>query len=340
MNKPLSLGLACIFTFYGCRGQSILKPDHDTTYYRSFKGSVIGRFFFSRNYIKIQLDPTMGGQSMAYHANTPLNLGLGLTYRSISGSYSRGLNFLKSDQIKGKTKSTDLQLHLYKKKWTIDAMGQFYRGFYLNPIGLGAPDNHSYYIRPDLNYHLLGFRVYRVLNDRRFSYGAGLSQNAWQLKSAGSFLLGAELFAWGLSGDSALVPQRVDSSLHNRAIQKLLLYELGPGAGYAYTLVLGKHYFLLGSFNANINIRYSRETGNDLGKGRLDFSPNMVLRFGGGYNTYRWGIHLIWVTSSLDQKAPYSGYDHRIHTGNYRLIFARRLAFNTHMKQIIGQGTL
>lgn len=183
---------------------------------------------------------------------------------------------------------------------------------------------------------LVGAAMYRVLNGNRFSYGAGLSQNAWQQRSAGSFLIGGEAFYLAIGSDSSFTPHKVDSSITNKNVRKLHLFEIGPGLGYAYSLVIRRHYFLLGSLNANINVRYSREIGNNTGSGQGGFSPNYMLRLGGGYNSARWGLNFMWLTTGVNTEGKASGYQYSISTGNYRLVYARRFAINRRMRTILG----
>src|ERR1700722_4994493 len=231
MNRIVHLLTALLLAHLSLSAQSYGKPDHDTTYYHSYKGTIIGRVYLSRNYMQVKMNPPGSLPTMKYHANTPLSIGLGFTYKFISFSLSKGLNFLESNATKGATRSTDLQLHLYKRKWTLDGIGQFYRGYYLSPHGLASPDGRTYYTRPDVGVQLVGVGGYRVMNDQRFTYGAGLSQNAWQEKSAGSILLGGQAFYLALNGDSALVPHKVDSVYNDKDIRKLHLLEIGPGIG-------------------------------------------------------------------------------------------------------------
>jgi len=310
--------------------------DHDTAYYRSFSGTIIGRIYLSRSYLQFKMEPPAGIPPMSYPVNKPLSLGVGLTYKSFSFSFSKGLNFLQSNKDKGATKSTDLQMHLYKRKWTIDLVAAFYRGYYLNPRGLGVGDSHDYYVRPDVKIKMIGSSVYRVLNSKRFCYGAGLSQNAWQQRSAGSFLLGGKAFYITIGGDSSFVPYSVDSAYYKSNIHKLHVFEIGPGIGYAYTLVLQKHYFLLGSFEENFNFRLSHETGNGIGANRAGFSTNYMLRLAAGYNTNKWGLSLAWLTTGTKLQGKEFDYKYTITAGNYRLVYARRLAINRKMKNIIG----
>ena len=97
----------------------------DTSYYKSFRGSIIPRVFLSRNYSQLTFKPGGGMPDMHYHANTPLNFGVGIAYKYFSFSISRGLGFLQSESRKGPTKSFDLQTHVYRRKWTFDALAQF-----------------------------------------------------------------------------------------------------------------------------------------------------------------------------------------------------------------------
>jgi hypothetical protein len=320
---------------YSASIQYINKPDHDTSYYRSFKGSIITRVFVSRNYSEIKLDPSSDFSKMRYHANTPLSLGVGITYRFFSLNVSKGLNFLQSNTNKGKTTSFNLQLHLYKKRWTFDALAQFYKGYYLGQPNLEPINGQMHYLRPDMGLQTVGVAAYRVLNDQRFTYGAGLSQNALQLRSAGSFLLGGQAFYTSLHADSALAPFNVDSSYSKQDIRKVHLFEIGPGIGYAYTFVLQRHYFFLGSVNANLNAAFSREIGASIRRDQVTLSANYLLRFGTGYNTAKWGLSAIWLTSSINAQGESSGFKYTMAVGSYRLVYVRRLAVNRHMQKIL-----
>lgn len=308
---------------------------HDSSYYQSYKGSIITRIYFSRKYDEFKMNPTSNLTNMAYHANTTLSLGAGITYRSLSFSFSKELTFLKSEQQKGKTSATDLQLHLYKQKWTIDALGEFYKGYYLRPQGLGTADGQGFYLRPDLGVQLVGTSIYRVLNDRRFSYGAGLSQNAWQKKSAGSFLIGGEAFYIAANADSSFVPGKVDSQFAAHNVHKLHLFEIGPGVGYAYTLVVHEHFFLLASANVDFNFHFAREIGNSITDDKIGFTPNFIFRIGTGYNLSKWGVSVTWMWSSINATGQFSDYRYNVTTGNYRLVYFRRIALNRRMKRIL-----
>lgn len=345
MGRTFLLATAYLLYYFSAKAQAFSanaqvapKPDHDTTYYHSYKGSIITRVFLSRNYNQFELKPPGDLPGMSYHANRSLNIGVGFTYRFISVSISKGLNFLQSNTKKGKTNSFDLQTHLYYRRWTIDALAAFYKGYYLNPRGLAAPEGQPYYVRPDIAMRTVGVSAYRVLNDKRFSYGAGLAQNAAQLKSAGSFLLGGQAFYMAINGDSALAPYKADTLYNQENIHKLHVFEIGPGAGYAYTFVFEKHYFLLASVNANINLRMSREIGNGISSDKIGLSPSTIIRLGAGYNTSRSGVSLVWFNSSASAEGKTSGYHYSMDMGSYRLVYVRRIAVGHRMKRILDEG--
>jgi len=333
MKRTFLLSLTCFLLYFSSAAQSY-KPDHDTTYYKSYKGTIIGRIYLSRKYCVMKLEPTNGLQNMSYHANTTLSLGLGITYKSLSFSFSKGLNFLKSDDKKGKTNFTDFQLRLYKRKWAVDAIASFSKGYYLTPKGLNAPVGETFYQRPDVGVQMAGLAVYRVLNDKRFTYGAALSQNAWQKKSAGSFLVGGEAFYVSSNADSAFVPDIVDTLYNQRNIRKLHLFEIGPSAGYAYTLVMRQHFFLMGSFNTALNFSYSREIGmsNDT---KIGIWANYIFRLGAGYNSNKWNTSISWIGGRITTEGQTSLYRYIYNAGNYRIVYARRFAVNREMKKIL-----
>jgi hypothetical protein len=308
---------------------------HDSSYYQSYKGSVIVRVFLARKYDQFRMSPPGNLPNMDYHANTTLSLGAGFTYRAISLSFSKELSFLKSEQQKGKTDATDLQLHLYKQKWTIDALAEFYSGYYLRPQGLAAPEGQDFYLRPDLGVQLVGGSAYRVFNDQRFTYGGGLTQNGWQKKSAGSFLLGGDAFYIAVNADSSFVPGKVDSQYFQHNIRKLQLFEMGPGVGYAYTLVVHENFFFLGSVNVDLNLHFAREIGNDIADDKIGFTPNFIFRLGTGYNLNKWGLSLTWIWSTINATAQFGDYHYSVTTGNYRLTYFRRIALNRRMKRIL-----
>lgn len=216
-------------------------------------------------------------------------------------------------------------------------MGEFYKGYYLTPQGLAAPQGQAYYLRPDMGLSLIGFAMYRALNERRFSYQAGLLQNEWQKKSAGSVLVGAEVYYGSIHGDSTLTPTVIDPSQSVLNIDKFHFFSFGPGVGYAYTFVYKQHFFILGSASINLAFRYSEEisTALDTRASRFAFRPNYILHAGAGYNSDKWSLSVLWVDTELLMKGKSTLYSYDVSVGNYRLIYARRFSLDRKTKKIL-----
>jgi hypothetical protein len=312
------------------------KRDHDTSFYRSYREKLTARVYLSRKYTVLTLHPPGNTPELKYRSNTSLNTGIGVTYRAVTLNLGFGLNSFNPGAEKGSTHYLDLQTHIYARKWSIDLFGQFYKGYFLSPKGLASPTgSDNYYIRPDLAFRFVGAAVYRALNDDRFSYQAGLVQNEWQRKSAGSILVGGESYYGALGGDSSLVPHVLDSGYSHKGIDKVHFFKMGPGAGYVYTLVIRQHFFLLASATINLDLGYSREE-DIVGKmDRIDFRPDFLFRAGAGYNAGNWAINLLWVGDEIHLKGAASGYSYQVNAGNYRLIYARRLALPHRVRKVL-----
>jgi Domain of unknown function (DUF4421) len=328
--------LLCLILFSNLvSAQYNSRRDHDSTYYVSFPEHLTTRVYLSRKYTTLKFIPPEG-PAVRYRSNTSLNIGIGATYRAVTINIGIGLTRFNPNNVKGETKYLDLQAHLYERKWSLDFLGEFYRGYYLSPKGDGTTDD-SYYTRKDLNLSLLGVAFYRTLNDRHFSYQAGLEQNEWQKKSAGSLLIGGEVYYGSIHADSTLVPKLIDSTYANKELSKIHFFQIGPGIGYGYTLVIAEHYFLLASGTVNLALRYAMEKSATLNLhgDKLDFYPNFIVHAGAGYNTRNWSLSLLWVSTQLNVHGNTSGYRYTVTTGNYRLIFAKRFKLNHKTRKML-----
>ena len=209
------------------------------------------------------------------------------------------------------------KLILYTRHWVTDIYLQFYKGYYFS---LGGPEGTAdkfYYTRPDIKLSLLGTSVYRLLNGEKFSYRAGFLQNEWQKKSAGSVLLGAEIYYGTAKGDSALVPARLNAYYPQQGIERIRLLEVGPGAGYAYTAVWRENFFVTGSLTFNGDISMVKEISDSGSVNRTSISPNATLRAVAGYNNEEWAATISWVHNSTDAKGRSSNYEYRIKNGEF-----------------------
>lgn len=296
--------------------------DHDTTYYQSYSRSLTARFYFSKKFTGLQPGKDASVVRFRYLPNTSLVTGVGVTYQSISLNLGYGFGFLNPNHQKGKTRYLDLQSHVYARKWTIDLFGQFYKGYYLSPKGLAAAAPGDYYQRPDLRIQLVGVSAYRLLNPARFSYRAALLQNEQQKKSAGSWLLGAEVYYGVIKADSSLVPQALTANDHQR-VQKVDFFKIGPGGGYAYTFVIEKQFFVTASLCASLSLDHTSQNGADGYAEKFALNTGFVYRLVAGYNRDYWNVNASLVGNELTVTAASDAGKYRMAAGNIRLTFAK-----------------
>ena len=311
------------------------QEDHESDYYTTYPELITARLYFSQKYTNFTLGAEKITPDLVYRPNTSLNMGVGATYRSVTFNLAYGFGFLNQDKTKGKTKYLDLQSHLYSRKWAIDLSGQFYKGYYLNNRSTGYPGKEDYYVRPDIGISLLGASVYRIVNNEKFSLRAATLQSEWQQKSAGSILIGAEIFYGAIHADSAFVPALFAGRYSQDSIDKIHLLKFGPGAGYAYTFVYEKHFYLTWALTACINAGNVKEFSNNGSKQKFSFSPNYNYRFALGYNGSVWAFNFMLVGNEINFKGMSSSNPYNIKTGNFRINLTRRLTPGPKVKEKI-----
>jgi hypothetical protein len=327
--------LISILTVINCCAQDANLPAYDSTYYQLFPESIIARTYLSQKYTTLELRNGNDAPRLRYYPNTNLTLGIGATYRNLSLNIAHGFGFLNNDEEKGKVKKTDLQFRLYGTKWAIDGYGEFYKQFYVYPKGRGHKDVEHYYLRPDLKVNVIDFSAYRILNSQKFTLHPAFIQDAVQKKSAGSILAGIQVYYGLLRGDSALAPPDLATFYDRRGISKVQILEIGPGAGYAYTLVLPYHMYVTGSFNLNINLGLVKETGISGSTNHVSVNPNMLYRLGGGYNNGNWNLNVFWLNTRYAARGSISGNSYILNTGVYRLILSKRLQPGPRLKKFL-----
>jgi len=319
--------LQTIFPVGYVRAQSEQLVKHDSTYYTDYPNMVTTRLYISQKYTAFTLKAPEGVRDLSYRPNTTLNLGIGVTYHVFSLNLAYGVGFLNKDDEKGDTKYLDLQGHLYPEKWSIDWYGQFYKGYYLFPKSLLSDSvNGEFYKRPDMRIHLFGIAVYRVFNSERFSYRAAIIQNEWQKKSAGTFLFGGDINYGDVTADSALVPVNLEKNYPQAGIKYIRFFSCGPGGGYAYTLVIKRHFFMTGGLSVNLNFCFSTERTilhNNHDKAYL--TPTSNFRVAAGYNSNTWNVSANWVGNRLPLGGTNASNKYFLQTGNYRIILAKKI---------------
>lgn len=248
----------------------------DSSYIGFYDQRIALRTYYSKNFLILTHEAKKN--EVSFLPNNPSNIGLGLSINNtvISFGYGYGFDFLR-DKAKGKTKSLDFQIHNYGRKYVLDLFIQEYKGFYQEK-NLGKK-NEEIILHPDLKIRSYGLHGQYIFNNQKFSYKAAFDQGEKQLKSAGSFLLGGGIYLTKISSDS---------SFYYKDKYVFRNFQFGVSGGYSYTWVLGRHWFVNGSFTAGINLgceKFSR-----IGKDRLEINPTALPRLSAGYNRKNWSL--------------------------------------------------
>ena len=316
--SPMRSVSILIGVFILCSIGHVAVAQHDSTYYTSYENLITSRFYFSKKYTSLKFRDRSEDYNLTYRPNTTLNMGVGATYKFATLNLAYGFGFLNPERGRGKTKYLDLQFHTYTRKLIIDMFGQFYDGFFLTPKSTNNTTD-EYYLRPDLDVNQIGASVQYILNHKKFSYRASFLQNEWQTKSAGTFIFGLEVYGGKVKADSTIIPTFVNNEEADRNIELIRFFEFGPNAGYAYTWVVKKHFFLTGSASISLDYGESTTSDRDGRKTEKGISPNTFLRFFGGYNSSRWAISLIYVTNGVSLATGDVERQIILNTGNFRI---------------------
>lgn len=323
LSLCLLLTVAIITGLYSnnCVAQN---PVADTGYIIKFPKTVMIRLYLSQKFapftISSQNDPELN-----YKTNSKLSLGVGATYNNFTLNFAYGFKFLNPEKGKGTTKGLDLQIHMYPRKWSVDLLAAFVKGYYLDPKDNNGLNLAKFYLRPDLARNVAGIAIFRVPNAHKFSYRAAAVQNEMQVKSAGSLLYGGEAYYGSVKSDSALVPPRVNNIYEQMGINKYNFFSIGPGIGYAYTLVIERNFFITGSLIASVNLNFSSEEKSGNKQTKVSVIPGGIFKGAVGYNSATWSLSATIAGNALYSGSAVSSKEYFLPTGNMQLVLAKKL---------------
>jgi hypothetical protein len=303
---------------------------YDSAYVESYRSYFMPRVLISRKATGMSYHNTKHGYSLRYQPNKSFNVGAGFTYKFVTLKASVGI--LQPHKTRGETRDLDVQLHSYGRKFMTDVLLQFYKGFYLPDRRFGTPTN-EYYVRPDLAVSAIGSSFQYIFNHRKFSYRAAFQQTEWQKRSAGTLLVGIELFMGRFRADSTIVPSQLQVDQSEEGLRLMRFIEFGPNAGYAYTWVHKKFFVTTGAslgLSAGLN-RYIEGSSRTTFAG---FSPNTVIRLSSGYNVKRWGINILYLSTAL-RIPEFENKSVVVNAGTIRLNFIYRISPSEKIKKLL-----
>jgi hypothetical protein len=265
----------------------------DTAYVRDFSHILTARIYSSTKDNSLRLGALPGNTNLAYLPNNRINLGVGASYHALTlniGFPIPGIN--DDDAIRGPTRYLDAQANILTKRTATNLFLQGFSGYYVNSHDHAAvnwPTTYERPYRPDVRQFNAGASIVRIVNSDRFSYRASFNQDAWQRRSAGSWLVGGYATWFTMRGDSSLVPTAIrDSFTAAMHMERGTFTDLGPMGGYVHTLVVHEHFFLTLSTVCGVGISTQRMVQPQVeGRkvhGRVGPGWHAQVRAGAGYN--------------------------------------------------------
>ncbi|RAJ83402.1 uncharacterized protein DUF4421 [Chitinophaga dinghuensis] len=341
MTKRLFL-LACLIcaALIPAAGQNafwrFLKTETDSAYVEDYTNELTARLYSSRKYNRYDIVDVKLKKDILYRPNSPMNIGFGANYKFLGLNLGFNFPFVNRHNEKyGQTKYLDLQTHIYLRKIVVDFYGQTYKGFYIaNPdkvFGKEYVTQNPYPQRPDIRNTAVGLNAQYIFNDKKFSYRAPNLQNEYQKRSAGSFLVGGDIFHVQVKGDSSLVPYYLEDTafLHDFHYHKSSIISTTANAGYAYTFVYKHHWFLSLSVTGGLGVNRTKLFLEDGSISRsFGWQINSTVRAALGYNSANFFAGIHYVGTSNRSEMPLPNAFQTFGAGNLRLSIVRRFPVN------------
>ena len=171
-----------------------------------------------------------------YESNRPLEIGLGFSYGNIGLEFSKQTSLLyDSDYIK--TETQEFRLNYYTKKAVFEFQMKDYKGFH-------SDSNKD----TDLEMQCAGLFGQYIWNNEEYSWAATYGLYERQVRSAGSLLLGGNIFY--------IKTERQLSEIYEK---KYILAT--PNIGYGYTWAFDGNLFL--GLSLSLGAGIARELNNE-----------------------------------------------------------------------------
>lgn len=320
----------------------LLTVSSDSTCIADQSDRLLLRAFVMQKFNKYALGQQNIADNITYRANNNYHLGLGFHYKWVGLNASFKLPYFNKAKY-GETKFFDLQSYLYHSRFAVDVYLLSYKGYYLanSHILKNPPPDGEPLLREDLHTGNYGINFQYIFNHRKFSYRAAFIQNQCQLRSAGSWLAGFTINYTRARADSAIVPQNlVNNNLYaGQDFNKTAAFVLAFNGGYAYTQVLGKHFFVTASVLAGMGFNYAaiKTDATDSRDTRLHLQVHAILRGALGYNTERDFVGLQYINYINRNNMPVLDGWQQSQAGNIRLTYARRFKLKKKTAQRLQQ---
>lgn len=240
--------LASTSSLYGQGKKTRQRIQEDTLYVTDLSRRPTLRVYGSNKFNSMVVRSNKGFTDLRFRPNGKYIIGVGASYRRLTLNIGVPMPFVNTDNDRrGRTRYLDAQANLHTPTQSSNLFLQVFKGYHITShakdlLKWEQPTEFPY--RADLLQYNIGLSTLRILNPNRFSYRAAFNQDAWQKRSQGSWLAGGYLTCYVVKADSGLVPTRIANEFTERSdLRKGVFVDLGVLGGYAYTLVVDRHWF-------------------------------------------------------------------------------------------------
>lgn len=299
-------------------------PKQSTDYYDDYSNQ-LGLFLQAKyKTTRVLIKDVSTGLKLDYSPKNQLYLGPGFTYKFIGNGLSLSFGFLNNEDNNEPTTRLDLYVNFMMKRIVFDFGLRYYKNFTLkNSSDFFTGPNNDSYIRPDISTSFIGVGGVYVFNYKKFSYRAAFTTTAIQKKSAGSFMVGTQIFLQGLRGDSSIFPNVTNLP----AVTSHSALYVGYTMAYAYNFIFKKGYYLATSLSTTIEfgkavtvINHDEFYGNRYPT--MHIRPRIVA----GVNKPRWFLGASMNNNYFVQLVQNGKYpvDFSFRSSNFKLFFGYR----------------
>lgn len=214
--------------------------DYDTNYIEDFRHRLNLSFVTEVKANGIGII-TPENKVLLYLTNIPIpNYGFMVSYRWLNLQLTLPIPALSTPlDDKGETTNYSLGLGLTTRKWYVRNFFEYFQGYYISNPDVVFPDipADSTILLDDMRSRTYYLTAYYMINGNRYSHRSLLWQSEVQKKSAGSLFTGGNFGLRGIDASQDILPDPIEVDVN----EARYLFA-GLNLGYAYTLVLSKHF--------------------------------------------------------------------------------------------------
>lgn len=294
------------------------------TYFTDLNNQFILRFYglYKSNNVNLTND----GKTVKYRPNGIYSIGIGFNYKFLGLGISYGGPLSQSSkEKKGNTQRLDIQASMISAAIGLDGFLQVYKGYYLsNPDDFTNWDNDYYPQIPDMNVLTLGINAFYIFNNKKFSYRAAFIGNQVQTTSAGSLTAGLFGTFDQVKTDNGFVQaDLVDSVQTDFDLKSFEAFTVGLSAGYMYTFVFGKGFYLSLAAVPGIGYRHFKVVALDNSQSNKDqLAVQLLGRIALGYTKKRFYINFNTLFNLRNYN--YKSYELEMSSEQLKLTFGLR----------------